>query len=384
MDIIGVLNYIRGDISCLILLSYLFIKVVSRRIHDRNNHWFLQVIAWVMIYITVYSLSGTFKYGYIAPSSALYNGVVTIVMISQTMVAYCWYVYSELKQEAAWTDKKMNFWLAFAPAGLFCLASLFSVKTKWIFYIDENLTYHRGALFLVQYIIIAAYMGLTAIKALVKSRKKENYVQKGELFTIFTFIIPPAVMTAFQAVIPMGIFLVGYGFTMAVLMVYLNSTQEQVSQDGLTKLNNRTHMSRFLQRLMVEKNDRLYLLVIDANSFKAINDTYGHVEGDLALKRIAKALTTVGHKESCYISRYGGDEFVIVKEADHVDEVENLCNLIYLQLQKENEEAQTPYKLSVSIGYAKYNDSIKTIPDFIQAADEQLLIRKAKYHKKSL
>lgn len=378
---IGILNYIRGDVGCIVILLVVLWKTISIHMWDKENICFVKLISWMMLYIFSYSLSGLYKYGYIIPSQSTYNVVVMLVMVSQTMVAYTWFVYSEMKQHSEWLEKKRILNPILVVAVLFCIVSFVSMWTGWIFRVDEQLVYHRGPLFFIQYIIVVAYMGITSLKALQKSKMKEYYVQRGEYYSIFTFIIPPAVTTILQAITPMGVFLVGYGFTIAIVMVHMNGTQERVSQDGLTRLNNRTHMSKYLQSKMDEDNNRLFLLVLDMNSFKSINDNYGHIEGDRALKIIAKALMKVANDYKCYVSRYGGDEFIIIKEAHAYTDIDELCVGIRQKLEEQKEKEKLPYELSVSIGYAKRTENIKTIPDLIAAADEKMLEEKNRYHE---
>jgi diguanylate cyclase (GGDEF)-like protein len=86
------------------------------------------------------------------------------------------------------------------------------------------------------------------------------------------------------------------------------------SIDKLTQLYNRT----FLQKRMKEEVEfcnrqllPLSLMMLDIDHFKAINDTYGHQEGDMVLKKIAQIISKcVRLTDIC--ARYGGEEFVIV------------------------------------------------------------------------
>ena len=54
--------------------------------------------------------------------------------------------------------------------------------------------------------------------------------------------------------------------------------------------------------------------MIDIDSFKRVNDTFGHADGDQVLQRVAKALN-VSVRESDFVARYGGEEFLVVLPA---------------------------------------------------------------------
>ena len=129
-----------------------------------------------------------------------------------------------------------------------------------------------------------------------------------------------------------------------------------------------------------DDTQNLYLLMVDANRFKHINDTYGHLEGDAALIRIADALRLgcreYGRKSS--IARYGGDEFVVLVWAESKNgeqEIRHLIEGIHEHLERLNKEANSPYELSVCIGMAKVTGSAM-LKDVIEKADAQLYDQK--------
>ena len=61
----------------------------------------------------------------------------------------------------------------------------------------------------------------------------------------------------------------------------------------------------------------LYLFLLDIDQFKKINDELGHVVGDQIILKTAEILKQIAHLHNCFISRYGGDEFIIVCERDN-------------------------------------------------------------------
>lgn len=109
-----------------------------------------------------------------------------------------------------------------------------------------------------------------------------------------------------------------------------------------------------------------------ADCFKEINDTYGHSEGDNALVRVANVLRQVASNYNCSIYRFGGDEFIMLAHADNDEDAEKIREDITNVMNANNIENQSPYTLSLSVGYAKYTSNITTIPDYISKADAQL------------
>ena len=87
-------------------------------------------------------------------------------------------------------------------------------------------------------------------------------------------------------------------------------------QDSLTGLGNRRYFDEQLKRAMHNANRhhaQVGLVLGDLNKFKAINDTYGHITGDLVLIQFASVLRTC-IRDSDSIFRFGGDEFAIIVE----------------------------------------------------------------------
>ena len=127
-------------------------------------------------------------------------------------------------------------------------------------------------------------------------------------------------------------------FLLVVILVEFRnyrSTREQyilekrlkslASIDSLTQVSNRRSLDKYIAQLMQEHRKFTFAL-LDVDNFKAINDTYGHLEGDLSLMFIANVLTEFFGKD---VFRYGGDEFAIIsfEDAGHVAEKMELINL---------------------------------------------------------
>lgn len=94
--------------------------------------------------------------------------------------------------------------------------------------------------------------------------------------------------------------------------------QEQLvksMQDALTKLNNRAAFDDYFSKAIVKYHHKpfpLSIAIVDIDDFKRINDTYGHIAGDKTLQVIANTIKKILSKEKVFISRYGGEEFVLI------------------------------------------------------------------------
>jgi|GEM_PF-638060 len=103
----------------------------------------------------------------------------------------------------------------------------------------------------------------------------------------------------------------------------LNSQQQVIEKlrsaahlDGMTQVANRAHFDEKLSEILNLKHqgtDASFLMLIDVDNFKTVNDTYGHQAGDRILKGVAFRLKD-SLRESDFVARFGGDEFAVILE----------------------------------------------------------------------
>lgn len=232
--------------------------------------------------------------------------------------------------------------------------------------------------YIYQIIIVYGYLGVAALLSLIRANKADTVQEKELSFASASFLIAPAIACAIQLVLS-DMSILFMGIVVSLLNVYLSLQRQLVLNDALTGLNNRSRLDQKInQRIKSLNNDSdFWLLIMDADNFKHINDTYGHVEGDKALMLIANALRR-GCDDSDFICRYGGDEFVVLHNSKKGEDCSVLTNRIDSLLS----ENKLDYPLTVSIGYAKYDSSISDWSSLVKKADEKLYKIKAK--KKAL
>ncbi|MBM7555712.1 sensor domain-containing diguanylate cyclase/phosphohydrolase [Halanaerobacter jeridensis] len=138
--------------------------------------------------------------------------------------------------------------------------------------------------------------------------------------------------------------------------------------DNLTNLYNRTYLEEEIERMDVERQLPISLIMADLNGLKVVNDTYGHDRGDEILKQTAKILKTACRQEDV-IARWGGDEFVIFlpqtreKEAQKVyNRIKNLCAA--------TDGNEIP--ISIALGIGVKNNLEQKIYDVLNVAEEQM------------
>ena len=144
-----------------------------------------------------------------------------------------------------------------------------------------------------------------------------------------------------------------------------------ISLDALTGILNR---SFFVDRIRAEDEGGA-LLIIDADRFKAINDSYGHYSGDIALVRIANAIDAATPKPG-FVGRLGGEEFGVFMPKIGLSQARNIAESIRKAVEVlDFSVAGTAVPLSVSVGVSLHNAEDPVRVAFTQA-DENLYAAK--------
>lgn len=361
--------YSEVSMVCILFLLLICLKTKNSVFLQSQWHGFLAVVISNMILFSldvVWIFVDNKKLPMMAAGNWLLNGAYYAM---SGLAGYIWFCYSEMIQQSRFVkDKKWRI-AAFIPELVLIILTILSVQNHLLFYIDENNLYHRGPFYSVQVILAYGYTISTAVKAFVLSIRTNDYRRKMELRALSTFILPTIVAGSLQIFFPRYPILC-VGTTFGIMYIYMTMQEQLISRDPLTQLNNRNQLYQYLSVKIrhVQKDKPLFLIIIDINKFKSINDTYGHIEGDRALRLVADCLKKACSEQNFFISRYGGDEFIIICELAASQSIENVCESIHSGLR----EIDVPYSLTVSIGCAQYNYSIKTQQEFISLADKQL------------
>jgi len=149
------------------------------------------------------------------------------------------------------------------------------------------------------------------------------------------------------------------------------------SIDGLTELYNYRYMHQYL-RVELEREKRykrhLSLLMVDIDDFKNYNDLYGHVVGDMVLRRLASILRNA--TRGCdVICRYGGEEFAIMLPETSKEEAIIVCERIRKSVAMTpmvDEKDNSVGTISVTIGLAAFPEDADNKDDLIDNADKAL------------
>ncbi|RPI35534.1 MAG: diguanylate cyclase [Nitrospiraceae bacterium] len=170
-------------------------------------------------------------------------------------------------------------------------------------------------------------------------------------------------------------------FTIAELMARIKNVtlQEKLRvmsvTDELTGLFNRRGFFNLAEqqlKLARRNKKKVFILYIDVNNFKQINDRLGHHEGDVALIDTANVLRST-FREPDIIARIGGDEFVVIPVEPDTINTEVILNRLQKNFDKHNESEKRNFTLSVCVGVAEGSSSID---ELLAQADTSMLEQK--------
>ena len=147
----------------------------------------------------------------------------------------------------------------------------------------------------------------------------------------------------------------------------------QKDTDELTGLKNKAALTREIGEFVESSDENKGLFfVVDINYFKVINDTYGHDEGDVILKKLGKYFKEKFVNDEI-VGRFGGDEFIIfIKNTDDVEYAKKIALEVYEEVKEAIKLPNGKDSLTISIGVAIYQGQEKHYSDIFKKADVAL------------
>ena len=143
------------------------------------------------------------------------------------------------------------------------------------------------------------------------------------------------------------------------------------NSDLITHFPDRTMFKDYYEKvkLFIEDNLNIYIILLDIDNFKNLNDIYGHIIGDKIISETADKITSIIGKKD-YVCRYGGDEFIIllIEEND-----QNIINkLMKIVATPPNNKELNGINITYSIGVAKQIDMLLSYLNLLDLADKAL------------
>lgn len=240
--------------------------------------------------------------------------------------------------------------------------------------------------FLQPYYWLCILFGLYFTYCIVKSIKKTQLESQFMLFGIICIIVSilQQIFNSQQVSLePFASFNFVICFSIITFEQFLSIIRKndvlemKVILDPLTGLYNRTYLMELNEYYFDDCNSQnKYVMFLDLDRFKYINDTFGHKIGDYILQETGNRLkNTLGKTD--IICRYGGDEFIVIVTTNDLDKIVTTAEKIIQTIQEPFEKDGIKYHIGVSIGITESKGNIKNIELLIKSSDEAMYKAKA-------
>ena len=293
--------------------------------------------------------------------------IIAVVYSAITPVSsFLWSLYADYQIHRDESHIKKLFVPLAIPLLINLILALLSAFWGFSFVIDQNNIYKRGSLFYLMVSICYFYLLYSFIYIIAKRKS----VERKTYIPLLLFALPPFIGGIVQSLF-YGISIVWNCMTISIFIIFINIQNSQLYTDALTGLYNRRQFDNYIQECFRNCDEGVMfgIIMADLDSFKKINDSWGHISGDAALVEAGKILKNSFKKEDI-ICRYGGDEFIVVSKVNGRAELSNMVEKLKTNTNKYNKNNDLPYSINFSVGFDILDcKSSMTIQQFIKHID---------------
>lgn len=363
---------VANGLGIFLLLAVLYSRrkrMRSRACDERFFHWMcLLCLALCLLEICGFLLDGRLFPG--ARQAALICN--TVILLLALSLAYLWVRYVDCKLGLNVGHGAATY-LAAIPALLTGFVTLTNLFFPLFFGMNSSNHYYRTPIFFLPWIVIYGYMAWGALQSYRYQRTSNNRL----LIPLLMFLVPVFLGSLIQ-MFCYGLSLIWVSSALGLTFLYINLQSEQAYQDPLTGLYNRNYLLHYMDHIarQVKKGRHITGIMLDINEFKQINDTLGHSEGDAVLRAVGSLL--LRSAKNNIVVRYGGDEFVILLETSHPEQVQTVLNNIKQALDSYNATRGSLPPLSFSMGTAEFEE--QDIYRFFQNMDSRMYDEKRTFY----
>lgn len=257
------------------------------------------------------------------------------------------------------------------PLFINVIMAVMSYSINVLFYVTRENIYVRGPLFFILPCISYFYFGYN-VYFIYKQRKKFTW---SELCIFNLFYLAAGVFTGIQLIYS-SFLTIWNGTAMIIVIIYIFILNDQLHRDKMTGLENYSSYKQYIENISYKKINKLFIINIDIDDFKNVNDQYGHNEGDEAIKIFANLLVESFPLKRKKLIRMGGDEFLILLECERQETVETYIQNLNENTEAYNKTGEKPYELKFSYGMACYRNANESIHDILKCADKLMYEQK--------
>lgn len=362
--------YITNGVGiCILLMLYYTsrVKIYRRNTEDRLYAF---LVFGVMLGCFMEALSYTLD-GKVFPGSILINHIAnTYLFTINLLLPFCVLVYADFGLYGDLRRIPRKYKPQIAVGALLIVANVVNLFYPITYYLSPGNVYERRPLSYVYYFVILFYC-LTAY-FVTRRYEKENGAKA--FFRIDMFLLPILVGSALQFLF-YGLSLAWLAAAVGLVGLFMMQQNEMAYVDSLVGTYNRQYFSHILTT-WIGHGREFAGVMLDIDSFKSINDGFGHSEGDKALKTLTDILKSAARDRE-WVFRFAGDEFIVLKLTPEPDGLVAYMREVERLLAEYNRE-EHPYPISISYGMSFFDSG--DMDSFMKEMDERLYEMKAAHH----
>lgn len=347
---------------------------------EREVKLFRRLIISLISYIIVDIIWALMVYGNLGKVKILLHILTIIDTALPGIMVYYWFLYVEEFLQFKYFRKGVPKLICSSIMYLYFFLIITSFKTSFIYSIDENCYIYMGkySVHIVMFIIVlflggATFHGFIGLLYNAFYRKNKELMRRSVMVTLFNTPVNIGLFLYYKYML--AICLIPSVF-ISILFFFLSMQDTMIYTDNLTGLYNRKKLENIKEDNYNLYKNEFMVYCIDLDKFKAINDNYGHYEGDRVLKLVGIAFKNLEFTYKAVPIRIGGDEFIIIVFKNGVKNLD-FKTVIRNEIAKVVKNENLPYEICMSIGKG-YCNKYTSIDKALKMADNEMYKEKQK------
>ena len=288
------------------------------------------------------------------------------------LMVYFWFWFAMVKYKNAKINSKMWRLISFIPMILLLIIYIISSKAGIVYKITESNEVIKGPGYNLSGLVDNLY-GISIIVYSIFLMLKKKEMDKSNYIIQIVFILL-CTLGGFIDGLVVDTPIMALTICVSFIYLFINLQEPQIFNDALTGLNNRRRANSYINEMIknTNENNPLHLFMLDIDSFKQINDTKGHLEGDKALCVVGEAVAKETDEYRGFAARWGGDEFIVAIHSNKENFVEEFKEGLDKRLEEYVKRDNIAYKLKVSLGGTFTDTPTTQLNELINKADKEL------------
>ena len=372
--------YVEVNLGCVCILALLLYSIKRLPTPQLKYTLFQNLIFFHIIYFISDSAWALVNDGVLPKNvfSVLAVNYLNVVIIP--FVAYSCFIFAEIGTRTDMTRKQIERLQLKLLIPIVLQAIVLLVSFCWSpdFWLDERLEPIDFYYFILSFTPMCYWVAAT-VRGLLRARNIQNRPNFRTYLIVASYTPGVLIAGGAQVIFSLTTPIFCFWCTFIILFVYLHLQNQLISTDSLTMLNNRNRLHHYLHQQRDEKDS--FVIMVDVDHFKQINDTYGHAEGDKALVLVSQALKKACESlsYSMFLCRYGGDEFLMIAQTDVPDDVVNKIKEC-LQEEIANQKRSLSYTIEASVGFARWDGHPESFKESMINADKKMYEDKSRFY----